>query len=157
MWLVGNLLQFSDRGYFFWIHANQMFVHPLKVRGGGAFVLVPFPGRSLNQRSGLLNFAIGRSRTPIMAEKLATQAWFVRIRTSETVPALIDFAVGKPSLQDAIAAILHHPRLDLGDEVTSSSKLSAIEISSYKLRPDEVRTYGRRVFSSGRWVVERVR
>ena len=35
--------------------------------------------------------------------------------------------------------------------------LGAIEIGSYRLRPDEVRTYGRRVFSSGRWVVERGR
>jgi hypothetical protein len=92
-----------------------------------------------------------------MAEKLAAQAWFVRIKTSEAQPALIDFAVGKATLQDAIAAILHHPQLDLGDEVTSSSKMSAMEINSYQLRPDEVRTYGRRVFSSGRWVVERTR
>lgn len=92
-----------------------------------------------------------------MAEKLAAQAWFVRIKTSEAQPALIDFAVGKATLQDAIAAILHHPQLDLGDEVTSTSKMSAVEISSYQLRPDEVRTYGRRVFSSGRWVVERAR
>ena len=89
-----------------------------------------------------------------MAEALATQAWFVRIKTSEAT-ALIDFAVGKATLQDAIAAVLHHPQLDLGDEVTSISKLSAIEISSYRLRPDEVRTYGRRIFSSGRWVVEK--
>jgi hypothetical protein len=92
-----------------------------------------------------------------MAEKLAAQAWFVRVKTSEAQPALIDFAVGKATLRDAIAAILHHPQLDLGDEVTSSSKMSAMEINSYQLRPDEVRTYGRRVFSSGRWVVERTR
>lgn len=90
-----------------------------------------------------------------MAEKLATQAWFVQVKTSEAEPALIDFAVGKATLQDAITAILHHPDLDLGDEVTSTSKLSAVEINSYRLRPDEVRTYGRRVLSSGRWVVER--
>ena len=88
-----------------------------------------------------------------MAEELATQAWFVRVKTSEATPALIDFAVGKAILQDAIAAILHHPQLDLGDEVTSTCRLSAMEISSYRLRPDEVRTYGRRIFSSGRWVV----
>lgn len=91
-----------------------------------------------------------------MTEKLAAQAWFVRIKTSEAQPALIDFAIGKATLQDAIAAILHHPQLDLGDEVTSTSKMSSVEIRSYQLRPDEVRTYGRRVFSSGRWVVERV-
>jgi hypothetical protein len=90
-----------------------------------------------------------------MAEELAAQAWFVRVKTSEATPALIDFAVGKASLQDAIAAILHHPQLDLGDKVTLTSRLSAMEISSYRLRPDEVRTYGRRIFSSGRWVVEK--
>jgi hypothetical protein len=92
-----------------------------------------------------------------MAEELAAQAWFVRVKTSEATPALIDFAVGKATLQDAIAAILHHPQLDLGDEVTSTSRMSATEISSYELGPDEVRTYGRRVFLSGRWVVERAR
>mgnify|MGYP000381956981 CR=1 FL=1 len=90
-----------------------------------------------------------------MTEKLAPQAWFVQVKTSEATPALIDFAVGKAVLQDAIAAILHHPQLDLGDEVTATSRLTATEISSYGLGPDEVRTYGRRVFSSGRWVVER--
>lgn len=90
-----------------------------------------------------------------MTEELATEAWFVQVKTSEATPALIDFAVGKAALQDAIAAILHHPQLDLGDEVTSTSRLTATEISSYGLRPGEVRTYGRRVLSSGRWVVER--
>ena len=92
-----------------------------------------------------------------MTEKLAAQAWFVQVKTAEKTPALIDFAVGKAALQEAIAAILHHPQLDLGDEVTATSKMSATEISSYRLGPDEVRTYGRRVFSSGRWVVERAR
>lgn len=90
-----------------------------------------------------------------MAEDLATQAWFVRVKTSEATPALIDFAVGEATLQDAIAAILHHPQLDLSDKVTSTFRLSAMEISSYRLRRNEVRTYGRRIFSSGRWVVER--
>src|SRR5581483_452618 len=126
--------------------------------GRGRLRLKPFPGRSLNQRSGLFYFAIYfQTALIVMAEKLAAQAWFVRVKTSEAQPALIDFAVGKAALQDAIAAILHHPQLDLGDEVTSTSKLSAAEISSYQLQPDEVRTYGRRVFSSGRWVVERAR
>lgn len=92
-----------------------------------------------------------------MTQKLAAQAWFVQVKTSEATPALIDFAVGKAALQDAIAAILHHPQLDFGDEVTATSKMSATEISSYRLGPDEIRTYGRRVFSSGRWVVERAR
>jgi hypothetical protein len=58
-----------------------------------------------------------------MAEELATQAWFVRVRTSEATPALIDFANGKATLQEALVAILHRPDLELGDEVTSSSQL----------------------------------
>src|SRR4051812_241370 len=90
-----------------------------------------------------------------MTEKLAPQAWFVQVKTSEATPALIDFAVGKAVLQDAIAAILHHPQLDLGDEVTATSRMTATEISSYRLGPDEVRTYGRRVFSSRPWGVGR--
>ena len=92
-----------------------------------------------------------------MADALAKQAWFVRVRTTEQPPALLDFAVGKATLQEAIAAILHRPELDLGDEVTSTSQMTAVEITSYALRPDEVRTYGRRIYSStaGRWVWER--
>ena len=91
-----------------------------------------------------------------MVEKLATQAWFVRIQTKEAKPAVIDFAVGKTTLQEAIAAILHRPGVDLGDQVTLTSQLTATEISSYRLRPDEVRTYGRRIYNSaaGRWVGE---
>ena len=92
-----------------------------------------------------------------MAEELAKQAWFVRIQTKEAKPAVIDFAVGKTTLQDAIAAILPRPEVDLGDQVTLTSQLTAIEIGSYRLRPDEVRTYGRRFYNSaaGRWVVDR--
>ena len=88
-----------------------------------------------------------------MAEELATQAWFVRIRTSEATPALIDFAVGKATLEEAIVAILNCPDLDLSDKVTSSSQLTAMEISSFRLRPDEVRTYGRRIYNAAvdRW------
>ena len=91
-----------------------------------------------------------------MAAELAKQAWFIRIRTTERPPALWDFAVGVTTLQDAIAAILHRPELDLGDEVTLSSQLTSIEISSYRLRPDEVRTYGRRIYDAAvdRWVLE---
>ena len=88
-----------------------------------------------------------------MAEALATQAWFIRIRTSEATPALIDFVVGKATLQEAIVAILHRPDLELGDEVTSASQLTTMEIGSFRLRPDEVRTYGRRIynFAVDRW------
>jgi hypothetical protein len=88
-----------------------------------------------------------------MAEGLASQAWFIRIRTSEATPALIDFAVGKATLEEAIVAILNCPDLELGDEVTSSSQLTAMEINSFRLRPDEVRTYGRRIYNPAvdRW------
>jgi hypothetical protein len=90
-----------------------------------------------------------------MTEKLAIQAWFVRIQTKEAKPALLDFAVGKTTLQEAIAAILHRPEVDIGDQVTFTSQLTPIEINSYRLRPDEVRTYGRRFYNpaAGRWVV----
>ena len=91
-----------------------------------------------------------------MASGLASQAWFVQVRTRERPPALLDFAVGKATLQEAIAAILHWPELDLGDEVTSTSQLTAVEIYSYKIQPDEVRTYGRRIYNTtaGRWIWE---
>jgi hypothetical protein len=89
-----------------------------------------------------------------MTEKLAKQAWFVRIQTKEARPAIIDFAVAKATLQEAIAAILHRPEVDLRDQVTLTSQLTAIEINSYRLQPDEVRTYGKRFYNSaaGRWV-----
>ena len=90
-----------------------------------------------------------------MTEELATQAWFVRIQTKEANPALLDFAVGKTTLQEAIAAILHRPEVDIGDQVTFTSQLTPIEINSYRLQPNEVRTYGRRFYNpvAGRWVV----
>ena len=91
-----------------------------------------------------------------MAIELAKQAWFVRIQTKEAKPAVVDFAVGKATLQEAVGAILHRPEVDLGDQVTLTSELTAIEISSYRLRSDEVRTYGRRLYSpeAGRWTLE---
>lgn len=92
-----------------------------------------------------------------MAEELAQQAWFVRVRRSDATPALIDFAVGKATVQEAILAILRQPELDPGDKVTLTTPLSRIEIASYRLRSDEVRTYGRRIYLSGRWVVKRER
>ena len=73
-----------------------------------------------------------------MVAELARQAWFIRVRTTERPLALLDFAVAKATLQGAIAAILHRAELDLGDEVTSTSELSAVEIASHRLRPDEV-------------------
>jgi hypothetical protein len=89
-----------------------------------------------------------------MAEGLAQQAWFLRVQTAEATPAIIDFAVGKATLQEAIAAVLYHPELDMGDQVTLTSQMSPIEINSCRIRPDEVRTYGRRIYkaSAGRAV-----
>ena len=53
----------------------------------------------------------------------------------------------------AIAAVLEHPEVSFEDQVTSTAQLTAIEILSFKLRPDEVRTYGRRFYnaSAGCW------
>ena len=95
----------------------------------------------------------------MLAEGLATQAWFVQVKTPEATAttASIDFVAGKAALQDVIAAVLHHSQLDLGDEFASTSRLGATEIGSCGLRPGEVRTYGRRVLSSGLLAVERAR
>jgi hypothetical protein len=91
-----------------------------------------------------------------MVAELAKEAWFVQVRTKESPPALLDFAVGKASVQEAIAGILHWPELAAGDEVTLTSQLTQTEISSYKLKSDEVRTYGRRLYNAvaNRWIME---
>ena len=52
---------------------------------------------------------------------------------------MIGFAVGKATLQAAMAAMLHRSQLDLGDEIASSSKMSAVEISSCHFRPTSFR------------------
>jgi len=81
-----------------------------------------------------------------MAKKLAEQGWFVRVETVGVAfrPAVMDFAVGKNSAQEAMAAVLDHPAIEPGDKVTSADQLIPTEILSYRLRPDEVRTYGKR-------------
>jgi len=81
-----------------------------------------------------------------MAEKLAEQGWFVRVETVGVAfqPAVMDFAVGKNSGQEAIAAVLDHPAFEPGDKTISYDQLTPTEILSYRLRPDEVRTYGKR-------------
>jgi hypothetical protein len=81
-----------------------------------------------------------------MAEKLAEQGWFVRVETMDAAsqPAVMNFAVGKNSSQEAIAAVLEYPGIETGDEITSTNRLTATEIWSIRLRPDEVRTYGKR-------------
>ena len=81
-----------------------------------------------------------------MAEKLAEQGWLVRVETMDVTsqPAVMDFAVGKNSSREAIAAVLDDPRIEPGDQVTSTDQLTLTEILSYRLRPGEVRTYGKR-------------
>ena len=89
-----------------------------------------------------------------MAEELG-KAWFVRVQTmGSDEPIALEFAVGTSISQDAIAAVLDHPQVSFEDQVTSTAQLTTIEILSFKLRPDEVRTYGRRFYnaSAGRWV-----
>jgi hypothetical protein len=90
-----------------------------------------------------------------MAKELAKQGWFVRVQTmGSNEPIALDFMVGTTISQDAIAAVLDHPEVTFEDEVTSTAQLTTIEIQSFKLRPNEVRTYGRRLYkaSAGRWV-----
>ena len=81
-----------------------------------------------------------------MTKKLAVHGWMFRVGTSEAAsqPAVIYFAVGKNSLQEAMAAALDHPDVEPGDEVAWADRLTSIEIRSFRLRPDEVRTYGKR-------------
>jgi hypothetical protein len=85
-----------------------------------------------------------------MAEGLADKGWLVRVATMDATsqPAVINFAVGKNSAQEALTAVLNHPAIEPGDQVTSNEQLTATEILSYRLRPDEVRTYGRRKLRS---------
>jgi len=82
----------------------------------------------------------------LMAEKLAETGWFLRLETVDAAskPAVLYFAVGKNSSQDAIAAVLDYPGIKPGDEVTWADQLTSTEIRSFRLRPDEVRTYGKR-------------
>jgi hypothetical protein len=90
-----------------------------------------------------------------MAEELAKQAWFVRVQTvGSSEPIALEFAVGTSISQDAIAAVLNHAEVTLEDQVTSTAQLTSIEIRSFRIRPNEVRTYGRRFYnaSAGRWV-----
>jgi hypothetical protein len=74
-----------------------------------------------------------------MTEKLAEQGWMVRVETVD--PVVVYFAVGKNSSREAINAVLDHPGIE---KVTRIDQLTSIEIWSFKLRPNEVRTYGKR-------------
>jgi hypothetical protein len=81
-----------------------------------------------------------------MMKKLTVHGWMFRVGTPEAAsqPEVIYFAVGKNSLQEAMAAALDHPDVEPGDEVAWADRLTSIEIRSFRLRPDEVRTYGKR-------------
>jgi hypothetical protein len=86
-----------------------------------------------------------------MAEQLAEQGWMLRVETSEAAsqPAVMYFAVGKNSSQEALAAVLEYPEIESGDEVTWAHQLTPTEIRSFRLRPDEVRTTGKRPLTPG--------
>lgn len=89
-----------------------------------------------------------------MKQEFASQGWLVRVQTIGAVPpTAFDFAVARTVAQDAIAAVLSHPQVGYEDQVTSTAPLTAMEIKSFKLKTDEVRTYGRRYYdaAAGRW------
>jgi hypothetical protein len=71
-----------------------------------------------------------------MAEKLAEQGWFVRVETMDAAsqPAVMNFAVGKNSSQEAIAAVLEYPGIETGDEITSTNRLTATDKGNAKRR-----------------------
>jgi len=81
-----------------------------------------------------------------MAEGLAEKGWLVRVATmgAGSEPAVINFAVGKNSAHEALTAVLNHPAIAPGDQVTSNEQLTPTEILSFRLRSDEVRTYSKR-------------
>ena len=85
-----------------------------------------------------------------MAEGLAEKGWLVQVATKDasSQPAIINFAVGKNSSHEALIAVLNHSAIGPGDQVTSNEQLTSTEILSYRLRPDEVRTYGRQKLRS---------
>lgn len=89
-----------------------------------------------------------------MAQQLAKEAWFVKVRSADDNPFIVDFAISRGSAQEAISVALSHMEASSGSEVTFASQLTPVEIKSYRLRPNEVRAYGRRVYdrSAGRWV-----
>src|SRR4051794_13901267 len=85
-----------------------------------------------------------------MTQSLAEQGWMLQVETTEAAsqPAVMYFAVGRTSSQEALAAVLEYSGIAAGDEVTWVDKLSSTEIWSFRLRPGEVRTYGKRLLSS---------
>jgi hypothetical protein len=84
-----------------------------------------------------------------MAENLAEHGWMLRVETVDAAlqPAVMYFAVGKTSSHEAMAAVFDYPDIEPGDEVTWSDQLTPIEIRSFRLRRDEIRTYGKRPLS----------
>ena len=79
--------------------------------------------------------ACPKGHNPGMAEKLAEIGWFLRLETVDAAskPAVMYFAVGKNSSQDAIAAVLDYPGIEPGDEVTWADQLP-------NLRPARLKT-----------------
>ena len=79
-------------------------------------------------------------------ERLAEKGWLVRVASMDATSqaAVMNFAVGKNSASEALTAVLNHPAMEPGDQVTSNQQLTPTEILSYRLRPNEVRTYGKR-------------
>lgn len=91
-----------------------------------------------------------------MTQEFADQGWLVRVQTMGAAPPVaFDFAVARAAAQDAIAAVLSHPEVGYEDEVTSTAPLTASEIRSFRLKTDEVRTYGSRYYdaTAGRWKI----
>ena len=90
-------------------------------------------------------------------KNLAAHGWMFRVGTPEAAsqPAVIYFAIGKNNLQEAMAAALDHPDIEPGDEIAWADRLSTTEIRSFRLRPDEVRTYGKRPRPAGMALVRR--
>jgi len=78
-----------------------------------------------------------------MVEKLAEQGWFVRVETMDAA-VVMDFAVGKNSSREAIAAVMDHPAIGARDRLIWIDQLTPTEILAFKLKPDEVRTHGKR-------------
>jgi hypothetical protein len=79
-----------------------------------------------------------------MTEKLAEQAWMVRVEIMESAshPVVVYFAVGKSGSEEVVTAVRSYPGIEPEDKVTATHPLTATEIKSLRIRADEVRTYG---------------
>jgi hypothetical protein len=77
-----------------------------------------------------------------MAKKLAEQGWFVRVETVGVAfqPAVMYFAVGKNSSQEAMAAVLDHPQWACGTDRDSRLCRALAPIGRHTLSPRIRRT-----------------